>query len=385
MGETIVVAGSLAQRPRQGGHTWVFLQYLLGFRRLGWNVIFLDRLEPDMCVDETGRRCAVDRSLNLAYFLDIMERFGLNGAFSLTYNHGERTFGLPRRQVLELVENSALLLNVMGFIDDEEILDRSPLRVFLDIDPGFPQMWQALGLADPLANHDAFVTIGENVGEPDCAIPTCGFAWTTTRQPVVLDQWPVAPPSGGQFTSVATWRGDTGPVAYGGATYGLRVHEFRRFAPLPVLSGRQFQLALDIHESEVSDRSLLDANGWSRVAPGDVAGDPDAYRSFIQGSKAELMVAKQMYVQTCSGWFSDRSICYLASGRPVLAQNTGFSRRYPIGEGLLAFSTLDEALSGIEAVERDYSAHARAAREIAESYFDSDRVLSRLLTKLGVG
>src|SRR3712207_6461144 len=148
MAETIVVAGSLAQKPKRGGHTWVFLQYLLGFKRLGWEVLFLDRLEPEMCVDAAGQPCSLERSSNLHYLLKVMERFGLGEAFALIYNRGTRFVGLSQRQVLERVKKSAFLLNIMGFLTDEEILNCAPRRVFLDIDPGFGQMWQDLGLAD---------------------------------------------------------------------------------------------------------------------------------------------------------------------------------------------------------------------------------------------
>jgi hypothetical protein len=173
-------------------------------------------------------------------------------------------------------------------------------------------------------------------------------------------------------------------LEYKGKTYGLRVHEFRKFAELPRLSGRPFQLALDIHPDEVNDLALLEANGWSLVDPSVVAGDPGAYQAYIQDSKAELMVAKNMYVQAKSGWFSDRSICYLASGKPVLAQDTGLQGLYPTGEGLLSFTTLDEALAGVEEISRNYTRHTRAARVLAEDYFDSDKVLSGLLSKLSI-
>ena len=156
----MVLAGSLAQRPRHGGHTWVLLQYLLGFRRLGWDVLFLDRLEPEMCVDAADQPCRFEESLNLRYFLKVMEGFGLSGAFSLIYDRGERFVGLSRERVLERTGSSAFLMNVMGFLDDEEILSCAPRRVFLDIDPGFGQMWRALGLAEPFRGHDDYVTIG---------------------------------------------------------------------------------------------------------------------------------------------------------------------------------------------------------------------------------
>lgn len=385
MAETIVLAGSLAQKPGYGGHTWVFLQYLLGFKRLGWDVLFLDRLEPEMCVDANHQPCPLDLSLNLRYFLEVMEQFGLGDAFALIYNRGERVIGLSRPQLLERVRNAAFLLNVMGFLDDGEILSYAPKRVFLDIDPGFGQMWRDLGLADLFQGHDDYVTIGENIGRPNCDIPTCGLAWITTPQPVVLDEWqPVAAAGSGSFTSIGAWRGPYEPVEYQGKSYGLRVHEFRQFAPLPQLTGKPFQIALDIHSAEVRDIEPLSASGWSLIDPKTVAADPRAYQTFIRNSRAEFMVAKNMYVQANSGWFSDRSICYLASGKPVLAQDTGIGRLYPVGEGLITFSTLEEAEAGVEEICHNYAHHARAAQALAEEYFDSDKILGRLLASLGM-
>lgn len=385
MAESIVFAGSLAQKPDEGGHTWALLQYLLGFRRLGWDVLFLDRLEPEMCRDENGGPCDPERSPNLRYFLRVMERFGFGEQFSLSYGGGARTFGLPRAEVLERLRNSVLLLNVMGFLDDEELLSAPPLRVFLDIDPGFGQMWAELGLADPFRGHDAHVTIGENIARPGCEIPTCGIDWVTTPQPVVLEHWPAsgAKPNG-RFTTIASWRGPYAPIEYRGRTYGLRVHEFRKFATLPRRCAARFEIALKIHEADGKDRALLQDNGWSLVDPKAVADSPWAYQEYIRGSLAEFMVAKGLYVQSRSGWLSDRSLCYLASGRPVLAQDTGLSGLYPTGEGLVTFTTLDEAAVGVESISRDYERHAQAARALAETYFDSDKVLMRLLSKLGV-
>ena len=382
---TIVIAGSLAQKAGHGGHTWVFLQYLLGFKRLGWDVLFIDRLEPEMCVDDADRPCPFEQSSNLRYFLEVMERFGLRDNFTLISDRGERFAGLSRPEVLKRTRSSAFLLNVMGFLTDEEILGHAPRRVFLDIDPGFGQMWHDLRLADVFRGHDDFVTIGENIGAPTCEIPTCGLKWITTPQPVVLDHWrPCSEISDQLFTSIASWRGPYGPLEYRGKIYGLRVHEFRKFVSLPRLSNRQFQLALDIHPAETDDLALLEANGWSLVDPSVVAGDPWSYRAYVQGSRAEFMVAKNMYVQTSSGWFSDRSICYLASGKPVLAQDTGLQGLYPTGEGLITFTTLEEALAGVEELSGDYARHAYAARALAENHFDSDKVLSRLLDELSV-
>jgi hypothetical protein len=279
-----------------------------------------------------------------------------------------------------------LILNVNGFVDDPGLMSRTGLRAYLDIDPGFGQMWRALDLDDMFAGHDAYVTIGEQIGQPDCTIPTGGLEWITTPQPVVLTEWeaqPAATPDRG-FTSVASWRGPFAPIEYEGVTYGLRVHEFRRFAELPRRSGEQFEVALDIHEADTADIEMLAENGWRLVDPAEAAGDPWAYREYVQGSRAELMVAKGMYVKSRSGWMSDRSICYLASGRPVVAQETGFSQLYPAGSGLLAFDDLDGAVACVEQVAGDHERHSRAAREIAEEHFDSDRVLRRLLNELGI-
>lgn len=385
MSGRIVIAGSLAQKPRQAGHTWQFLQYLLGFKRLGWDVLFIDRLEPEMCVDSSSRLCPFDQSVNLQYFLAVMSSFGLNDEFSLIYNRGERFIGLSRKQVLDRTRNSAFLLNVMGFLDDESILAQAPQRVFLDTDPGFGQMWQDLGLADLFRGHDKYVTIAENIGDARCSIPTCDLEWLTWRQPIVLECWPPQNGSPSEFfTSIGSWRGPYSPIEYRGKTYGLRAHEFRKFISLPLISGQGFQVALDIHSAETRDLELLEANGWSLADPKVVARDPFVYRSFIQSSKAEFMATKNIYVQTNSGWFSERSICYLASGKPVLAQDTGIKHLYPSGEGLLTFTNLEEALAGVEEISRDYKRHSRAARIIAEEYFNSDKVLRDLLAKLNV-
>lgn len=397
---TIIVGGSVAQRPGRGGHTWVFLQYLLGFRALGWDVLLLDRLEPEMCRDAQGNPCDVDGSENLRYFQRVLDQFDLGDSYALLCDGGTRCLGMERQELIRRVGDAAMLLNVNGFIDDPDVMDKARLRVFLDIDPGFGQMWHELGLGNIFSGHDVFVTIGENIGKQECRIPTCGLEWITTPQPVVLEQWPATGSStssphrsshgsshrflGDRFTTVASWRGPFGPIEYQGETYGLRVHEWRKFASLPTLCEQSFEVALDIDESDRADRTLLERNGWRLVDPGVVAGDPSSYRDYVQGSMAELMVAKNMYVRAGSGWFSDRSVCYLASGRPVLAQDTGIGRLYPTGVGLLTFTTLDEAVAGAEEIAGEYPRHARRARELAQEHFESGRVLSRLLALVGI-
>jgi hypothetical protein len=335
----MVLAGNVAGREHAGGHLWALAQWALGLEAAG--------MPTTLAPAETA---AALRAI--------------------------APFGAPRE------EPAAGVLNVMGFARRGAVPSDGP-RVFLDIDPGYPQMWRELRLADLLAGHDRFVTVGANVGRPDCAIPDCGVEWIHTPPPVDLGAW--TPASGGSaYTSVATWRNPYGTIDFGGATYGSRVHAFRDFLELPRLVGADFELALDIDAAETRDLAALERNGWRLVDPRAVAGTPAAYRDYIRGSRAELCIAQQMYVATRSGWISDRSVCYLASGKPVLAQDTGLSDHYPVGEGLLTFSTLEEAAAGVEEIERDYARHSAAARALAEEHFDARTVAGRLLERLAL-
>ena len=370
----VVVGASLAQRPGYGGHAWALLNYLLGFRQLGHDVLFLDRLTTEMAPTPAAReRC-------VAWLVAVMEEAGLQGSFCLQME--EETIGLSRRAALERVKDAELLLNVMGFVEDEELLAAASRRVFLDIDPGFGQMWRELGWHDAFAGHDAFVTVGEKIGDPDCLIPTCGLEWVTTPHPVPLERWPRAA-GGEKITSVGSWRGPYDPVEYEGRRFGLRAHELRKLIELPGLVDAELELALEIEQGDEADLRALRENGWDLADPTAVAGDPASYRRYIQGSLAELMVAKGMYVETRSGWFSERSIAYLASGKPVVALDTGFAERYPTGEGLIAFSDVEGARDGIEAIRGNWELHSRAAREIAEEHFEAKKVLGRLLEEVG--
>ncbi len=372
---TVIVSGAIANKPFNGGAAWTRLNWALGFRRLGWTVYFVEQLHE-----------AAEHTEHLTYFRQIMEAFGLSQTSALLNHEGCVIVGPSEAELLAVAEGAELLINITGHLRHEPLLRRIGYKVYVDLDPGFTQFWHA----DPqsafrLQDHDAYFTVGENIGTRECSIPTDGIRWRPTRQPVVLEEWPAVDGCVGErFTTVGSWRGPYGPVEAGGRTFGLKVHEFRKFLELPQRCGRAFELALDIHPADGKDLERLRRHGWTVVDPKVVAGDPERFRRYVQGSRAEFSVAQGVYVETNSGWFSDRTARYLASGKPALVQDTGFSRTLPVGEGLLAFRTLDEAVAGAEAIARDYARHSRAARAIAEAHFDSDKVLGRLLEEVGV-
>jgi hypothetical protein len=389
---TIVVSGALANRCLNGGGAWVRLNWILGFQRLGCRVYFVEEIKQATCQDAAGAPCAFADSVNLAYFKEITRQFGLDETAALIYEGGQEIHGPGQAELLALAESADLLVNISGHLACEPFFSRFRRKAFLDIDPGFTQIWHAGGITGArLAGHDKYFTIGENIGTPACSIATNGMSWERVRPPVVLPEWPVTSAAADRrFTTVASWRGPYGPVQYQGKTFGLKVHEFRKVFALPERSRQpdgspcQFEIALNIHPADEKDLQALLRHGWRITNPRQAAGDPASFRRYVQDSAAEFSPAQAIYVETGSGWFSDRTVCYLASGKPALVQDTGFSRNYPVGEGLLAFRTLDEAVAGAEAIFRDYEKHCRAAREIAEAFFDSDKVLSRFLKEVGV-
>lgn len=383
---TIIVSGALANKPFNGGETWVRLSWILGLKRLGFNVLFVEQISQGTCRDVSGTVTAFGDSINLAYFKGVTEQFSLAGEAALIYGDGEQIYGASWSELFDLAQAADLLVNISGHLTLESLLQRLQRKVYIDIDPGFTQFWHAdANLEFHLKDHDCYFTIGENIGTPNCDIPMGGIPWLHTRPPVVLEHWPVS--SAGdreRFTTIANWRGPFGSVEYGGKTFRLKVHEFRKLIELPKRAPGAFEIALNIHPAEENDINLLHRHGWQLVDPRLVASDPLVFRCYVQTSGAEFSVAQGVYVDTISGWFSDRTVRYLASGKPALVQDTGFSRNYPVGEGLLTFRTLDEAAAGVEQILSDYDRHCRAARALAEEYFDSDKVLNRFLEEAGV-
>jgi hypothetical protein len=374
------VSGVLAGVPGQGGGAWAVLQYVLGLARLGHAVWVVES------VDDGALRppaAPLAETANAAYFRRVTADFGLERRSALLRAGTHETVGAPYARLREIARRADVLLNISGLLTDRPLMEHIPVRAYLDLDPGFTQLWQTQGIDMRFGGHTHYVTVGQAIGTSGCAVPTCGLAWVTTRQPVVLDEWPIGDRIAyDALTTIANWRG-YGSIEHGGVFYGQKAHSLRPFMALPTLTDERFMLALAIHPAEANDLAALRGNGWHLVDPARVADTPSAYRDFIRGSRAEFGIAKSGYVAARCGWFSDRSVCYLASGRPVIAQETGFGRFLPTGQGLLAFETVDDVLASIESLRADYAAHARAARAIARGYFDSDTVLPELLERIG--
>lgn len=382
----VVVSGALANKCGNGGGAWERMSWVIGLRRLGFDVYFVEQIAPAACVDVNGAPARFADSINLGWFRSVTEWFGVAERSALVCAGGRECAGVAWPHLQEIAGAADLLVNLSGHLTLAPLLERIRRKAYIDVDPGFTQFWHA----DPdtsfhVGGHDFYFTIGENIGSPGCTIPTASIRWRPIRQPVVLEQWPILKsPACDRFTTVSSWRGVFGPVQADGRTFGLKVHEFRKFMEFPRRVAATCEIALDIHPADQKDRSALEQHGWQVVNPNEVAGDPHAFRRYVEESDAEFSVAQGIYVETNSGWFSDRSVRYLASGKPVLVQETGFSRNYPVGEGLVAFRTLDDAAAGARRILHDYDKHCRAARALAEEFFDSDRVLGRLLEEVGV-
>lgn len=370
---SVFVAEALANKPGNGGAAWVPLSWVRGLRRLGLDVWFVEELRVPQPV-KTGTASDAVADDPVEYFRRVVDTFDLSPQAALIAA-GEVIVG-PPIDVLRDVAATSVLVNIGGHLTDERLWPLFRSRVMVDLDPGFSQIWHARGEpGDRIGAHDLHFTVGENIGKAGCAIPTSGIRWRTVRQPVLLEDWPVIPAGrGGRFTTVANWRGPFAPVEFEGTTYGLKAHQFRKFLALPRRSPHRYEIALSMYAEDEADRQALLDHGW-RLAEPTLVDTPEAFRSYVQGSGAEFSVAQGVYVDTNSGWFSDRSVRYLASGRPVLVQDTGFSQNLPAGEGLVAFQTLAEAVAAADRIVGDYATHAAAARALAEAYFSAEQVL----------
>jgi len=376
----------LAGQYPLGGIGWQAIHYVVGLARLGHDVYYVeDSGAPPY--DPRVKSVVEDRAYGVEFLRRIMERFELTDRWAYWDEVDGRCHGLSRSRLLELYGEADALLNLCGAtrLRDEHL--RCPVRLYVETDPVHEQVRLAAGdrqTREFLDAHTHHATYGENLGQPGCPIPAPRYAWTATRPPVVLDLWDYRPdPDCEALTTVATLKNVGKDVSYDGETYQWSKHvNFLRFADLPRLTAQPLEIALDPSDPEA--RALFLARGWRLADAYARSADLDAYAAYVQASRGEFTVAKDIYARTGSGWFSDRSVCYLASGKPVVTQDTGFTKLIPTGRGLFAFGSLEEATAAVQEINRDYLDHCRAARAVAAEYFAAETVLRDLLAAAGL-
>src|SRR5262249_38041898 len=315
-----------------------------------------------------------------------LEAYGFAGRWAFRGNYpGGRCYGMGEEAILRLYREADAFLNVTGAQEIREEHLACPRRVYVESDPFASQVKGArgdAGMVAALAAHDTHFSFGENLGQPDCDVPVGRFRWLPTRQPVALDLWPVGEGRGTAYTTITTWHNKGKDVVYrGDAYYWTKDREFEKFLDLPQRQPGPFELAAGVDDDV---RRRLHGHGWRQVHSVEVSADVDRYRNYIRRSRGEFTVARDQYVRPNTGWFSDRSACYLAAGRPVITQETGFSKFLPTGKGLFGFRTMEDILAAVDAVESDYAGTCRAAREIAAEYFGAEKVVGSLLGRAGL-
>ena len=380
----IIVAGYIARFPL-AGQAWAHLHYLLGLQALGHDVTFFeDAGWPGACYDPEQGTMGNDAGYGIRVLEQLLGRFGLEGRWVFRDLH-KTCSGLSQRAADECIACADVLLNLSG-VTWFDGFERIPARAFVDEDPVFTQVHAATdrGFWSLLNGHQSLFSYGHNIGLPGCGIPAAGLSWQPFQQPIALDLWPVArdPAEGGgpadTLTTILSWNA-YGAVEFEGKTFGSKSMSFPLVKTLPARTPQRLELAVSGEDVPAGE---LSSSGWMLRDPLAVSRSLDSYREYISASRGEFSIAKHGYVASRSGWFSDRSAAYLACGRPVILQDTGYTDWLPAGEGLLAFDDLDGALGAVAAVNGAYERHRRAARAIAEEYFDARRVLGSLLERL---
>ena len=384
MTKRVMISGAIGSHPISGaGNSWAFLQYVLGFRNLGFETYYVEQLNAEDCIDDSWNQTGFLLSANARYFRTIIDRFDLTGHAALLEHNGPGYIGLSHADVAMIAPDIDLLINPSGRLHFRPVLAAARRRMYLDLDPGYTQIWQERYDVDMnLRDHDAYVTVGLNLGAPDCPLPTCGIRWEKTLPPVVLDQWNASERPGSAYSTVADWRSFT-PIEWRGVWYNQKADEFKRIIELPHRVRVPLELCLSIHPAE-PDRLELERYGWQLASPGVHAITTDTYRDYITASRGEITAVKQGYAAGRTGWFSDRSACYLAAGRPVVVQDTGVGRYLPTGLGLLTFADVEGAAAAIDSIENNYRRHALAAADFAREFLDAAVVLPRLLELAGI-
>lgn len=382
--KVIVVLGIMGIMPVAGtGVAWNTIQHLVGLRRLGYEVYY---------VEATGvwpfNATTDDCTFPVTYISSLLNRFGFQDRWAYVAAHSDgRCYGLSALQVQELYARADAIVNLFGgtMLRDEHMI--CPIRIYLETDPVVHQLRIANGeqrYIDLVGAHTALFTWGANYGAPDCGVPIAPFRYQPTRSPVMLEYWD-APcnPAARYFTTVGHWDQSVKDLEYNGERYSWSKHrEFLKILDLPRCTSQEFSLALAIDDPAAVQ--MLEGYGWHVEDAYAASKTLESYREYIWGSRGELTVAKDMNVRLRSGWFSERSACYLAAGKPVVTQETGFSKSLPTGLGLYAFRSLEDIPPAIEAINSDYQKHAQAAKEIAAEYFDAEKVLRQVMREAGV-
>jgi hypothetical protein len=382
----IIVTGMAVYLPLPGV-IYQILHYLIGLRRLGYDAYYVED-STRWVYDSSVEDVVPDPAANVGIVASVLNSYGFADRWAYRDEWGPANcYGMDRDRITSLYRDADALLNVTGQeLREEQLICRR--RIYLETDPFATQVRVHQGDLAEIARleaHDTLFTFGENLGAADCGIPLTQFTWLPTRQPVDVELWSTADASvspGSSYTTVTSWVNHVESVVHEGETYyWQKDREFERFVELPRRTSTQFELASSGREYVPP---TWEANGWRHVPVGEVAGDTASYRGYIRRSRAEFTVARDQYTRPRTGWFSDRSACYLAAARPVITQDTGFGKFLPTGNGLFAFNNMEDILSAIDAIESDYEAHSRAAREIAVEHFAAEKVVASLMERAGL-
>lgn len=376
----VVLEGYIGRYPLGGMASWV-LQYLLGFKSLGHEIYFVERCTMEQeCYDPRLRIMTDDCSSGVEFLEELLRRFEVDGWCFVDYEG--KTYGLTREEIRDVMRTTDLFLDVSTQGAWIDYADRAGARVLIDGEPGFFQMKmvQKQQAGEPLVEYDFYYTNGHNIGRPTCLAPSAGKEWRGIFNPVQCDLFDPSTPRRDVFTTVMNWQSHP-PFTFDGQTYGQKDVAFERFMSLPQLSRVPLEVAVT---GPATPTSRLKAAGWNVADAQMVTASFDSFTDYIADSAGEFSVCKEGYVSTRTGWFGDRSAAYLAAGRPVVCQDTGFSEHLPCGDGLFAVATAEDAAEALREVSANYEHHSRAARSIAREFLDAPRVLGRLLDEIGM-
>lgn len=383
----IVVVGAVACNP-YAGMAWMHMQIAAGLRRLGHNAYYFET-SSTWPYDPIRNTNVNDSDYAVGYLKRVAEGFELGDCWAYRRSYSDKAwFGLSREKGEDLLAHADLVLNVAGATRFAEEGLKVGRLVYFGTDPGHHEIAFAKGDEEVerlIDEHGDFVTYGENIGGNDCPIPPLPRLRSRTRQPVLLDLWQDGPPSKQGFTTVGNWLQTGRDIDFEGEVYHWsKHHEFLKFIDLPRRVDQPIELATGLGNLSIDDRDVLESSRWRLVDAQGFTTDPWAYRDYVRSSRGEFTVAKDLNVRLRSGWFSERSACYLAAGRPVITQDTGFGKFVPTGEGLFSFNSMEEIIAAFDAINSDYEKHSRAARAIAEEYFKAETVLAKVLQDLGL-